>query len=254
VTGRPPKVGDEGQRGLVIDSDGCRLVGRLFAGSSDSRRPTVVLAHGIPGIDQPYDIALALRKAGFTAVIVHYRGCWGSEGVFSIPGMHDSIKATVDDMSSGRYPEVDPDRLAIVGHSFGSWAALLAALDDERLRAAAGYGVVPSTKPYADSAQALEQGCVPWLHGITVDEYIEQYSSIDDSVSPLERIGELAPRPLLLLHGRRDGGVPVTDVTELYRRAGEPKTLLVHDEADHDFVWQRGWLADRLVEWLSGVL
>ena len=64
------------------------------------------------------------------------------------------------------------------------------------------------------------------------------------------QIGRLAPRPLLVVHGGADQGVPLRDARALYERAGEPKELRVHPEADHDFTWHRDWLQETLVRWL----
>ena len=50
------------------------------------------------------------------------------------------MTAAVDHLQSGEYPSVDMERLAVVGHSLGGWAAILAAAADERLRAVVVYG------------------------------------------------------------------------------------------------------------------
>ena len=39
--------------------------------------------HGFPGNEQNLDLAQAIRRAGFTVLTLHYRGAWGSPGVFS---------------------------------------------------------------------------------------------------------------------------------------------------------------------------
>ncbi|HEV2373464.1 MAG TPA: prolyl oligopeptidase family serine peptidase [Streptosporangiaceae bacterium] len=240
------------QQGLVIHGPGGDLVGRLFAAAPGCPGPTVVFAHGVPGIDQPYDLAVGLREAGWNAVVWHYRGCWGSSGTFSIAGMLSDIAAVVTDLCSGRHPEVDPGRLVIAGHSFGSWAAITAALDDPRIRAVAAYGVVPEPSWCEDSLDDLTAHCVPWLHGITAAEYLEQYRAIDASQSPVKRIAELAPRPLLLLHGGADTGVPASDARKLFDRAAQPRELRIHPDADHDFTGARHWLLAQLTEWLGG--
>jgi len=239
------------QRGLLVP--GPELAGRIFLAAGRRPLPTVVFAHGVPGIDQPYDLALGLREAGWNAVVWHYRGCWGSGGTFSIPGMLEDIRYVVDHLSSGQHPEVDPGRLIIAGHSFGGWAAIIAAADDPRIRAVAGYGVVPEPAWCEDSLADLSAHCVPWLRGITADAYLEQYRAIGPRQSPMKRVADVAPRPLLLLHGAADRGVPLRDVEALFDRAGEPSELRVHPFADHDFGLQRRWLVEVMTEWLGRV-
>ncbi len=221
----------------------------MFLAAGDEPRPTVLLVHGVPGIEQNYDMAHALRAAGWNSVICHFRGCWGSEGSYSIPGMIDDLRALVDDLSGGRHPEVDPARLTVVAHSFGSWAAIMLALTDQRIRGLAAYGSVPDPRWCPDSEADLLAHCLPWVRGIDAREFRRQYDSLGDDVAPILRIHELAPRPLLLVHGGADTGVPLADAQKLYDSAGEPRELAVHPDADHDFSWHRPWLCATIVDW-----
>ena len=77
-----------------ITSQGKTLFGRLFSPaleSADSKAPSVFMLHGIPGTEQNFDVAYALRDAGFNCLLWHYRGCWGSEGSYSIDGLPEDI-------------------------------------------------------------------------------------------------------------------------------------------------------------------
>jgi hypothetical protein len=33
--------------------------------------------HGFPGNERNFDVAQALRRAGYAALVFHYRGSWG---------------------------------------------------------------------------------------------------------------------------------------------------------------------------------
>lgn len=48
-------------------------------------------------------------------------------------------------------------------------------------------------------------------------------------------VGELAPRPLLLVHGTADAILPQQSSEALFERAGEPKRLELIAGADHSF-------------------
>jgi fermentation-respiration switch protein FrsA (DUF1100 family) len=51
---------------------------------------------------------------------------------------------------------------------------------------------------------------------------------------PVERIADITPRPLLLIHGEEDNGAcTVADARRLYRAAGEPKELWIVPGAGH---------------------
>jgi len=46
-------------------------------------------------------------------------------------------------------------------------------------------------------------------------------------------VAEIAPRPLLLMHGSQDTTVEVSHAYKLYERAGEPKQIIIVDGAEH---------------------
>ena len=84
--------------------------------------PTIVLLHGFPGNEQNLDLAQAIRRAGWNVLTMHYRGSWGSPGVFSIAHVLEDVDAAV---AFVREPEVatkygiDTRRIVLGGHSMG---------------------------------------------------------------------------------------------------------------------------------------
>jgi hypothetical protein len=184
-------------------------------------------------------------------VLFHYRGCWGSEGAYVLRTIPDDVGAALDDLSSGLYPQVDPDRLVLVGHSLGGWAAVLAGAADPRVRAVAVYGAVsdPRSLPFtaADAADEFS----PWLRGLTPESFAAQWAALGAEYAPVEQVARLAPRPLLTVHSRADEVVPVRQAEALFERTGEPRELVIHEEANHAFVWHRAWLRERILGWLG---
>jgi dipeptidyl aminopeptidase/acylaminoacyl peptidase len=241
----------QGQIGIYFDSGRHRLLGTLFLARGDTPKPTAVILHGIPGIEKNHDLAHALRDNGWNSLIFHYRGCWGSEGHYVLRTIPDDVQAAVDDLCSGRYPQVDHERLVLVGHSLGGWAAVLAAAADPRPRAVAICGAVcdPRRLPFTVAEAAAE--FTPWLHGLTPEGFVAQWEALDVAHTPAEQVTRLAPRPLLILHSRADEVVPVEQAEALFARAGEPRTLIIHTEANHAFTWHRSWLRSCVLEWLE---
>ena len=46
-------------------------------------------------------------------------------------------------------------------------------------------------------------------------------------------VGRISPRPILIVHGSEDAGVPADHALALHRSAGEPKELLIVEGAGH---------------------
>jgi pimeloyl-ACP methyl ester carboxylesterase len=243
----------EGQQGIVFKSERHKLVGTLFLAPTDTPKPTAVLLHGLPGIEKNYDAAHALRAAGWNALIFHYRGCWGSEGPYSLATIPIDVRSAIDELGSRRYPQVDPLGLVLIGHSLGGWAAVISAANDERVRAVAVYGGLAEPRWRSDTVEDIARNFIPWLNGVTAHELAAQYAAIDDQRSPLHQVHRLAPRPLLLIHGGRDEDIPARQAEALFERAREPRELRIHPEANHAFTWHRPWLRDQILGWLGGL-
>ena len=124
------------------------------------------------------------------------------------------------------HPDIDGDRLAVVGYSLGSFLGVAAAARDRRLRCvvvAAG-GDFPSDLPFAVAVRM--------------------------AADPLRAVRKLAPRPLFVVHGRRDSTVRPEQAQRLFDAAGEPKTIRWWD-AGHRLpeaavAEAAGWVAERL--------
>jgi uncharacterized protein len=124
-------------------------------------------------------------------------------------------------------PEIDRDRIAIVGYSLGSQLAVAVAAGDPAVRAvvvAAG-GDLPDGSPLTTIARSI--------------------------ADPLRAVRGLGGRPLLMVHGTRDRTVSPAQAKRLFDAAREPKEIRWVD-AGHRLPVEAvdaavDWLADRLV-------
>jgi hypothetical protein len=242
----------QGQTGITFTSHGHKLLGTLYLAPGDEPKPTVLLLHGLPGIEKNVDIALTLRENGINSVIFHYRGCWGSAGIYNLPTLPDDVIAAVDYLTSGAHPQVDHARLAVAGHSMGGWAAVLAACRDDRLRAAAVYGAVCEPAAFAWSDAYLNTHFLPWLPGLTRERFRQQWAILsgDARFSLSAQADHLASRPLLILHAKGDEVVSFAQAEALHR-AAPFATLHPHEEANHAYAWHRPYLRDTLLMWAA---
>jgi pimeloyl-ACP methyl ester carboxylesterase len=214
----------EGITGVTFDSGGHRLVGTLLLARGAAPKPTALLLHGCPGLEKNLDLAATLRDRGWNALVFHYRGCWGSEGRYDLRTIPGDVTAAVDHLSSGECETVDPARLAVVGHSLGGWAAILAAAGDERLRAVAVYGAAVDLGGIDLTPGQLEQEMTRFL-AVTPEEFERQLADVSARPGPEAVVASIAPRPLLIVHGGDDAWVLVEHARRLRSRAGRAMSL-----------------------------
>ena len=80
----------------AIPSFSVNLNAVLYQASGPGPHPTALLLHGLPGNEQNLDCAQSLRRSGCNVLTIHYRGSWGSPGVFTIANCLRDAAAALD--------------------------------------------------------------------------------------------------------------------------------------------------------------
>ncbi len=243
---------------LHIPTHGVQVNGVLYRPSGVGPHPTLVLFHGFPGNEKNLDLAQAVRRAGWNAVSFNYRGSWGSPGVFRFAQSledADAVLAYLRDPSNAKRLGVDPQRIAVAGHSMGGWVvASLAAHDHELMGAVlisaadmAALNDLPRATLLAHMNDSMEA-----LAGVTADSMVDELRSIASS-----RFSSVAPGlvqvPLLVLTSD-DGLAPTSDalVRAIQARGGQRVTAL-HVATDHSWSDHRIALESAVLDWLAGL-
>ncbi|MDT0344684.1 alpha/beta hydrolase family protein [Streptomyces litchfieldiae] len=252
---------------VTFDSDGVPLLGVLHLPAGPGPHPAVLLLHGFPGNERNFDLAHALRRAGYAALVFHYRGSWGVGGTWSWGHvLEDSARVA----AALRRPEIaaanrlDPDRLAVIGHSSGGFAALMTAA------AAPGIGAVGSVAGFDFGAVAAalrrepalrESYVADWagellpLTGTGAAALVAEMVAAGDDWSLARLAPRLADRPVLLIGTGLDTVTPPAThhvpLVDAYR--AHPVPRLEHDifPTDHALADHRVALARRLTAFLD---
>jgi dipeptidyl aminopeptidase/acylaminoacyl peptidase len=248
--------GDPGNYSLTFETveieapDGVKLTGWWVPGNPGEG--TVLVCHGY-GADKADSLPFAqfLNEAGFGVLVMDFRGHGGSGGKTGSLGEREvpDLEAVVDALHEE--DRVRKGRLGVFGYSMGGAMAILAASEDERIRA------VAADCAYADAEEVL----VRWFQeAISVPRYPVIWAAIHwaefrlgcdySSLAPEDRISGIAPRPLLIIHGEGDDLIPVDHARRLYEAAGEPKELWVVPGAGHVGAFDRA--GDRYREKVVG--
>jgi pimeloyl-ACP methyl ester carboxylesterase len=260
----PPASMDE----LAIQSHGARLNGFIYKAAGAGAHPTVLFLHGYPGNERNLDLAQAVRRAGYNALYIDYRGNWGSGGTFSPGNALDDVESVLawarDPANAGKYG-IDPQQLSLVGHSFGGWLALMTTSRDTALRctvAMAAWDLGWAAERFAahpDEAKAARD-YFAWTAEdggpirMDTDAVMASLAAHTADWNYLSHAPALKDRPLLLVAATRDTpdeGVALhAQLAQAIQAAGGRQVeSLVYDD-DHPFSSHRLVLAETLVEWM----
>lgn len=249
-----------------FDVHGSRVNATFFLAQGEGPHPSVVLLHGFPGYEKQFDLAHAMRRAGWNVLIFHYRGAWGSEGSFSLPtGLEDVAAAITWVRAQGKEnARIDPDNVVVVGHSVGGFFTLITAASDPSVRCAASlagvnFGRIGKSfreNPGAGTglADAFDRQSGP-LSGFSGAAMVNDLIAHAEPYDFLDRIDDLKEHTLLLVAGTRDTVVPIDDnhapLARALDQAGAQNVTSVILDADHGFSDKRIALSRALVSWLE---
>ncbi|HWR10796.1 MAG TPA: alpha/beta fold hydrolase [Rectinemataceae bacterium] len=232
-------------RCVTFDSGGSRLQGFFFHWSGITPKPTLLLLHGIPGSEQNFDIARAIHRRGWNCLIFHYRGCWGSQGDYSIPGILDDIEAATSFLRAQEI--VDTGKLAIAGISLGGWAAIAAASREPLFKCVVPIAPASGLK-HDTSGLRIEdlREFARHLTGTTAERLRQELCALAPLVS---YSSWLADRRILLITAGKDECFPEGLYDDFHKTLPQIEWLKI-PRADHVFLVGRGRLVQNVVAWL----
>ncbi|MDA0240572.1 MAG: alpha/beta hydrolase, partial [Proteobacteria bacterium] len=174
-------------------------------------------------------------------------------------------RAAIDYVTSR--DEVDTSRIAFSGTSYGAVTAICAAAADDRISAVIAQGGWGNSAKWFrflhppgaawDKFQAmLKRGrdnlgssspeMVHRFDIVPIPEHLRANIAgpsafdfqVDTAVAtyafnPEDYVGQVAPRPLMLIHAAHDGVVPASGSVDLFENSGEGAELYIMTDADH---------------------
>jgi fermentation-respiration switch protein FrsA (DUF1100 family) len=202
----------------LTTEDGERIVG--WYRPAEPGRATLLYFHGNGGsLLNRRDRAQLLTEGGRGLLLASYRGYSGSTGTPTEAGLRIDAR-TAYDWLAARAPA---DLIVLYGESLGSGVAVRLATE----RPVAGLILDAPFTSTADVAGHHYWYLPVWL-------LRDQYRSVD-------RIDEVRA-PLLVMHGDRDGVIPIALGERLFDAAPEPKRFLKLAGVDHVSVLEQGGL------------
>lgn len=192
-------------------------------------RAAVIIAHGTNAdrLSMTTEIQ-ALAAAGFGVLAFDWPGDglsrghieWGNEE-------RAALQAAIDWLASR--PDVDPARIGGLGFSFGGLIMAQVAAQDARLHAVVLEATPTSMADYEHTLHGRWGKLSEWPAWVALRHSGFQANYPD----PVQLMGRLAPRPVLVVGGEQDTVVPRPMVERLYGAAAMPKELWLVPGAAH---------------------
>jgi dipeptidyl aminopeptidase/acylaminoacyl peptidase len=209
----------------------------LPAGSSGRNLPTVILPHGGPDArdEQSFDwLAQYLAHQGYAVLQANYRGSAGYGDQWLQRNGFQSWRVSIGDITAGaRWLAAqgisDANRTAILGWSYGGYAALQSGVTEPSM-----FKAIVAIAPVTDLQQAKDDFRY-YTNSHNESERIGTGPHIAEG-SPLRHVSAINA-PVLLFHGDRDLNVGVIHsrrMDEALRGAGKRSELTIFPGLEHD--------------------
>lgn len=249
-----------------FESNGYGMNCALYTAQGKGPHPTIVLFHGFPGYEKNIDLAQDFRRAGYNVMIFHYRGSWGSEGVYSVSNVLEDAEAAIDFLRSEKCKEsyrVNPEEIILVGHSLGGFTALMTASKHPEIKSVvsiAGFNVGIYGEVLSKSDELTKVAIDLWedsmspLKCITAEDFVNSAIENKENWNLLNIAENLRAHSILMVAGSRDDAATVKEHHEALidalqkSKAVNLKSVVL--DSDHCFSDKRIALSEVVLSWL----
>ena len=268
-----PVIFDHEAPPIIFDgffmNEGSKLNTIIYEAQGAGPHPTVVLLHGFPGFEKNLDLAQSIRRAGWNVVFFHYRGSWGSGGDFSFAHVIEDVGVVVEAIVEPSYAaahRIDPERIALVGHSMGGFAALISGAELGQIYCVASLaganmgGLVKAAAQAGGGAEQMAASLDSWsgpIVGPGGAALVAEAMDGADRFDTLRGVPQLAGKSMLLVAGRLDDVTPIRfhhdPLVEALEAEGAARLRTkIFENGDHSFSGQRIALSRTVIDWLEG--
>lgn len=219
---------DPPQQPVEIPFRGITMNGYLRLPRGVSRPPCVILLGGLDSAKEEMQVISDLCVARGLATL-SFDGPGQGETFFKMklgPDFVESIFAVLDFL--GTRPDIDPDRVGIIGRSLGGYYAPRAAALDKRIKACAAWGAMFHLRNWRTLPALTAAGFAYTTGSRTIEDARAYIESID-----LSDVAEQIACPLLIVHGGTDAITPTENMTLMRDRARGPVDVLFWEDSGH---------------------
>ena len=244
-----------------IPTGGVKINGIAYVAQGPGAHPTFVFFHGLPGNEKNLDLVQAVRRAGWTAVAVNYRGSWGSPGSYRFANNLEDAKAVMAylrDPANAKALGIDPAKIVIGGHSMGGWVVAHTASQDHGLLgavmiSAGDMGTIGLGLPRPALVQEMSQD-MESLADVTPGSMADELIKNGEGWTFAKAAPGLSQTPLFVLTSD-DGLAGQSDaLSKAIKDGGGKQIKTLHVATDHSWSDRRIALQAAVVTWLDSLI
>ncbi|KEF36310.1 Alpha/beta hydrolase family [Schinkia azotoformans MEV2011] len=271
------------ERQISFYSEGYKLEGTVYLPDDyveGEKRPAIIPNSGYNGFNEFYPRLFArnLTEAGFVCLGFDYRGFANSEGENGRVILDEQVEDIMNAITFLQVqPEVDSERIGLIGWGMGGSNVVRVAAKDKRVKAVAALNgfydgerwlkSIHSYVEWMEIVKTVEQDRItrvttgkseladPFIHyplDPATDDYVQKELAplspfgkqtqiqFTDSIMNMnaEKVAkEISPIPLFVGHGKDNLLHPLEESKGLYEAAQEPKQFYLIDGKHNDFMY-----------------
>jgi pimeloyl-ACP methyl ester carboxylesterase len=206
---------------------------------SSKQQKAIILCDGMPSVPRKQPLVEYLSGKGYWVFYPRWRGAWESGGQFLERSPHQDVFDIVSELPKGiqeiafgRRFRCSPEKIFVIGGSFGGAAAILSSLDRRITKVIANCPVVDWAILRKEQKKETSNPSYPaYIRAAFGNGYrlsAKNWNKLHDGVfyNPAHHLEELTPSKILIFHAKDDPYIPWKLVDGFARRAGIKLNLL----------------------------
>lgn len=255
---------------VTFENDGQKICGMLHLPKENSKKcPAVLMCHGFAGnrigrFRIYVLIARRLAEMGIASLRFDFRGSGESDGTFADMTVSSEVSDAISALQFLRKnSQIDPNRIGILGNSFGAAVAVLTAEKDANIKSLALLAALFNAdlwKPLWEKRKSNDETALQQLSKI-LDEFslsqnfLQEFFNLhlDQALAKLQKI------PLLHIHSEQDDRVSISQAGHYERcrlaAVGETRWIRLQ-KCKHDFsnTQERDKVIEEVSQWFVKTL
>ena len=216
----------------ITTADGLNLVGWFVPSQNGA---VIIMQHGYKSTRKELlNEAEMMYRHGYGILLTTVRAHDHSEGEVITFGMNE-----VNDLDAWyQYlitrDDIDPNKIGILGNSFGGMLAIQYAAQNENIRAVAANCAFSSLNDTVSTSVEYFTDLPAFPFAPLIVFWAERETGFQtEDIDTTKWIAQISPRPVFLMQGGADVVISADSGQRLYEAAGEPKELWFDPELGH---------------------